>query len=162
MESVKAAALEHGHDSPSRASTSKTKATANAEGSTSKQQCPVKNKGTTAASTSATGTLQSKPKKASIATEESTPTTSISTAPPRRNAATQATQKLHDVIMPNVHNFKEQMKKSWKSGGGVTGMEWDDREMRETNVGKRRKSAFEFGTDQMDVGGEQEEEEDAG
>ena len=54
------------------------------------------------------------------------------------------------------------MKKSQKSGGGVTGMEWDDREMRETSIGKRRKREFEVRSDQMDVGGEQEEEEDAG
>ena len=42
-ERVKAAALERGHDSPSRASTSKAKATPNAEGLTSKQQSPLKN-----------------------------------------------------------------------------------------------------------------------
>ena len=41
-------------------------------------------------------------------------------------------------------------------------MEWDDREMRETSVGKRRKRASEVRSDQMDVDGEQEEEEDAG
>ena len=40
MESVKAAALEHDHDSPSRASTSEAKATPYAEGSMSKEQCP--------------------------------------------------------------------------------------------------------------------------
>ena len=91
MESVKAAALEHGHDSPSCASTSKTKATANAEGSTSKQQCPVKNKGATATSASAKAKPHLKVKKASVPMEESTPTTSISTTPTRRNAATQAT-----------------------------------------------------------------------
>ena len=41
-------------------------------------------------------------------------------------------------------------------------MEWDDREMRETSVGKRRKRASEVRSDQMDVDGEHEEEEDAG
>ena len=40
-------------------------------------------------------------------------------------------------------------------------MEWDDREMRETSVGKRRKRAFEVRSDQMDIDGEREEE-DAG
>ena len=54
------------------------------------------------------------------------------------------------------------MKKSQKSGGGVTGMEWDDREMRETSIRKRRKRAFEVRSDQMDIDGEREEEEDAG
>ena len=62
-ESVKAAAPKRGHDSPSRASTSKAKATPNAEGSTSKQQCLGKNKGTTAAIASATAKPQSKAKK---------------------------------------------------------------------------------------------------
>ena len=71
----------------------------------------------------------------------------MSTAPTRRNAAAQATQKLHDVIMPDMNSFKEQMKKSQKSGGGATGMEKDDREMRETSVGKRRKRAFEVRSD---------------
>ena len=92
-------------------------------------------------------------KKAPIPTYESTPTTSISTEPPGRNGATQATQKLHDVIMPDMNSFEQQMKKSQKSGEGVTGMEWDDREMRETSVGKRRKRAFEVRSDQMDVDG---------
>ena len=93
--------------------------------------------------------------------DESTPTTSISTAPPRRNAATKATQKLHDVIMPDMNSFEQQMKKSRKSGGGVTGMEWDDKETRETSVGgKRRKRASEGRSDRMDVDGEQEEEEE--
>ena len=40
-------------------------------------------------------------------------------------------------------------------------MEWDDREMRETSVGKRRKRASEVRSDQMDIDGEREEE-DAG
>ena len=48
------------------------------------------------------------------------------------------------------------MKKSRKSGGGVTGMEWDDREMRETSVGKRRKRASEVRSDQMDVDADEE------
>ena len=54
------------------------------------------------------------------------------------------------------------MKKSQKSGGGITGMEWDDREMRETSVGKRKKRASEFRSDQMDVDGEREEEDAGG
>ena len=78
---------------------------------------------TTATSTSATAKPQPKVKKAPAPTDESTPTTSISTVPPGRNAATQATQKLHDVIMPDRNSFEQQMKKSQKSGGGVTGME---------------------------------------
>ena len=41
-------------------------------------------------------------------------------------------------------------------------MEWDDREMRETSVRKRRKRAFEVRSDQMNIDGEREEEEDAG
>ena len=41
-------------------------------------------------------------------------------------------------------------------------MEWDNREMRATSVGKRRKRAFEARSDQMDIDGEREEEEDAG
>ena len=86
--------------------------------------------------------------------DESTPTTSVSTAPPRRNAATQATQKPKDVITPDMNSFEQQMKNSRKSGGGVTGMKWDDREVRETSVGKRRKRTFEFRSDQMDVDGE--------
>ena len=135
---------------PTRASTSKTKATPNAEGSTSKQQCPVKNKGTTATSTSAKA-KRPKAQKAPIPTDESTLTTSISTAPTRRNAATQATQELRDVIMPDRNSFEQQMKKSQKSGRGVTGMKWDDREMRTTSVGKRRKRASEVRSDQMDV-----------
>ena len=53
VESLKAAAPERGHDSPLSASTCKAKATPNAEGSTSKEQSPVKNKVTTATSTSA-------------------------------------------------------------------------------------------------------------
>ena len=53
------------------------------------------------------------------------------------------------------------MKKSWKSGGGVIGMERDDRKMKETSVGKRRKRAFEVRSDGMDIDGEREEEEDA-
>ena len=59
-ESVKAAAWERGHESPSRASTSEAKATPNAK---STQQSPVKNKGTTATSTSATAMPQPKAKK---------------------------------------------------------------------------------------------------
>ena len=119
VESLKAAAPKRGHDPPSCASTSKAKATPNAEDSMPKEQCPVENKAT---STSATAKPQSKVKKASVPTEESTPTTSISTALPRRNATTQATQKLHNVIMPDRNSFDQQMKKSQKSGGGVTGM----------------------------------------
>ena len=53
--------------------------------------------------------------------------------------------------MPDMNSFEQQMKKSQKSGGGITGMEWDDREMRETSVGKRRKRAFEVRSDEMDV-----------
>ena len=34
--------------------------------------------------------------------------------------------------------------------------------MKETSVGKRRKRAFEVRSDQMDIDGEREEEEDAG
>ena len=41
-------------------------------------------------------------------------------------------------------------------------MEWDDREMRETSVGERRKRAFGVRSDQMNIDGEREEEEDAG
>ena len=41
-------------------------------------------------------------------------------------------------------------------------MEWDNREMGATSVGKTRKGASEVRSDQIDVGGEQEEEEDAG
>ena len=93
----------------------------------------------------------------SVPTDESTPTPSISTAPPGRNGATQATQKLRDVIMPDMKSFEQQMKKSRKSGGGVTGMEWDNREMRETSVEKRRKRASEARSDQMGIDGEQEE-----
>ena len=150
-ERVRPAALERGHDSPSRASISKAKATPNAEGSTSKQQYPVKNKGTTATSTSATAKPQPKAKKAPVPTDDSTPTTSISTVPTRRNAATQATQKPRDVIMPAMNSLEQQMKKSQKCGEGVTGMEWDGREMRATSVGKRRKRASEVRSDQMDV-----------
>ncbi|KIJ92959.1 hypothetical protein K443DRAFT_684887 [Laccaria amethystina LaAM-08-1] len=159
-ESIKAAARERGHDSPSRAPTSKAKATPNAEGSTSKQQSSVKNKGTPATSTSAKAKPQPKVKKAPVPTEEATPTPSISTAPPRRNAATKATQKLRDVIMPDMNNFEQQMKKSRKSGGGVNGMGWDDGGTRESSVGKKRRRASEVGSDRMDVDGEQEEEEE--
>ena len=158
-ESVKAAALERGHDSSTRASTSKAKATPNAEGSTSKQQSPVKNN---CHQHFCNSRAPAQSEEGSVPTDESTPTTSISTAPTRRNAATQATQKPQDVIMPAMNSFEQQMKNSRKSGGGVTGMEWDDREMRETSVGKKRKRAFEVRSDQMDVDGEQEEEEDAG
>ena len=89
------------------------------------------------------------------------PTNSIWTELPRRNAATQATQKLRDIIMRDMNSFEQLMKKSRKSGGGVTGMEWDDREMRETSVGKRKR-ASEVRSDQMDIDGEREEEEDTG
>ena len=116
---------------------------------------------TTATSTSATAKPQPKVKKASVPTEESTPTTSISTVPTRRNAATQATQKLRDVIMPAKNRFEQQMKKSRKSSGGATRMQWDDRKMKETSVRKRRKRAFEVRSDGMDIDGEREEEEDA-
>ena len=51
------------------------------------------------------------------------------------------------------------MKKSGKSG--VTGMDWDHREMRETSVGKRSQRASEIRSDQTDIDGEQQEEEDA-
>ena len=64
--------------------------------------------------------------------------------------------------MPDMNSFKQQMKKLRKSGRGVTGMEWDDREMRATSVGKRRERASEVRSDQMDIDGEREEEEDAG
>ena len=40
-------------------------------------------------------------------------------------------------------------------------MEWDDREMSETSIEKRRNRAFEVRSDQMDIDGEREEE-DAG
>ena len=53
--------------------------------------------------------------------------------------------------MPNMNSFEQQMKKSQKSGEGVTGMEWDDREMRATSIGKRRKRASEVRSDQIDV-----------
>ena len=56
--------------------------------------------------------------------------------------------------MPDMNSFKQQMKKSRKSGGGVTGMEWDDTEMRETSVEKRWKRAFEVRSDQLAVDGE--------
>ena len=106
VESLKAAAPKRGHDSPSRASTSQAKATPNAEGPTSKEQSPVKNKATSATSTSATAKPRPKAKKAPVPTDNSTPTTSISNAP-RRNAATQATQKLY-VIMPDMNSSFEQ------------------------------------------------------
>ena len=63
--------------------------------------------------------------------------------------------------MPDRNNFEQQMKKSQKSGGGVTGMEWDDGEMNATSVGKRRKRASEVRSDQMDIDGEREEEDAA-
>ena len=157
-ESIKAAAPESGQDSPSRASTSKAKATPNVEGSTSKQRSPVKNN---CHKHFCNSQAPAQSEEGSVPTDESTATTSISTAPPRRNAANQATQKLHDVIMPDMNSFEQQMKKSRKSSGGVTGMEWDDREMRETSVGKKRKRASEVRSDQMDIDGEREEE-DAG
>ena len=52
--------------------------------------------------------------------------------------------------MPNMNSFEQQMMKSQKSGEGVTGMEWDDRKMRKTSVGKRKR-ASEVRSDQMDV-----------
>ena len=41
-------------------------------------------------------------------------------------------------------------------------MEWDGKEMRETSVGKRSQRASEIRSDQTDIDGEQQEEEDAG
>ena len=84
-ENVKTAAPERGHDSLSRASTSKAKATPNAEGSTSKQQSPVKNN---CHQHFCNSQAPAQGEEAPVPTDESTPTTSMSTAPPRRNAAT--------------------------------------------------------------------------
>ena len=101
-ERVKAAALERGHDSPSRASTSKAKATPNAEGLTSKQQSPLKNN---FHQHFCDGQAPAQSEEGSVPTDESTTPTSISTAPPRRNAATQVTQKLHNTIRRDMNSF---------------------------------------------------------
>ncbi|TFK35317.1 hypothetical protein BDQ12DRAFT_714751 [Crucibulum laeve] len=53
--------------------------------------------------------------------DESSPVSSLSAPPPRRGAAARASQKLRDEIMPDVMNFEQQMRKSRKSGGGVSG-----------------------------------------
>ena len=86
-ESVKAAALERGHDSPSRASTPKAKATLNAEGSTSKQKFPVNNNCQQHVCNCQAPTQG---EEGSCSNRQVHSNTFISTAPPRRNAATPA------------------------------------------------------------------------
>ena len=89
-ESVKAAALERGHDSPSHASASKEKATPNAEGSTSKQKSPVNNN---CHQHFCNCQAPAQGEDGSCSNRQVHSNTFISTAPPRRNAATLALKK---------------------------------------------------------------------
>ncbi|KAF9037073.1 hypothetical protein BJ165DRAFT_1375475 [Panaeolus papilionaceus] len=71
-----------------------------------------------------------------------TPISTIAGAPPRRSAATKASQKLRDTIMPDVMNFENQRRKSRKSGTAAFVVMGDSlpREDAEARAKRRRES----------------------
>ncbi|TFK90623.1 hypothetical protein K466DRAFT_543199 [Polyporus arcularius HHB13444] len=85
----------------------------------------------------------------------STSPTKLMRTPSKRSAATKATQKLHDVIMPDVNSFQKEMKK-----GAVRGIHEDEMER---SASKAKTPAQAKGRKRPSIGSvgpEEEEDED--